>query len=132
MMYNRTFNDKWGLEMVLPVKIKGRYSFNSSNVLLFGTEFNSLDYSIDIVDYAGGGTNSMINHMRRAEINGSVEFMHQFSKWFWWSIKGGYVHHLNSEFINPDVANDVNFVAPENGPFIKVGLFVSPPRKKRR
>jgi len=69
--------------------------------------------------------------MQRSELNLAVELMHRFSKWFWWSVKSGYVHHFDTQFTNPlDAAVDIN-VAPKSSPFIKFGIFVSPPKKFR-
>ncbi|MEM9824867.1 MAG: hypothetical protein AAF985_27530, partial [Bacteroidota bacterium] len=91
-------------------------------------EFSSRDYSIDIIDYSTGASNAVVNHMRRSEVSASVELMHRFGKWFWWSVKSGYVYHFDTEFTNP--LNDaINNVSPRSSPFIKVGIFVSPPRK---
>ncbi|MEM8906805.1 MAG: DUF6268 family outer membrane beta-barrel protein [Bacteroidota bacterium] len=131
-MYNRTFNKKWGIETVLPVKIMARYTFNTRNMILFGTEFGGRDYSIDIYDFSNSARNPTINHMQRSELSFSVEHLHQLSKWVWLSLKGGYVHHFNSRFTEANAANDsaAVSVAPRNGPFFKIGVFISPPRKK--
>jgi hypothetical protein len=38
LLWNKTFNDKWGMELLLPARGHIRYNFSTSNMLQFGFE----------------------------------------------------------------------------------------------
>ncbi len=46
LMYNKTFNDKWGLEMLLPARLHVRYNFSAQSLLLAGFEIEGNSYRI--------------------------------------------------------------------------------------
>ena len=129
-LYNRTFNKKWGFHGVLPVQLRVRYSFSPKHILLTGTEYRSQDYSLDLIEL--NNDIDQVMHMRRSEFSISSEYFHQLSKWVWMSLKGGYVYHFKTEFTRLNeysAVPDGNLaVRPSAGPFIKLGLFLSPPR----
>jgi hypothetical protein len=132
-IYNRTFNDKWGIEAVIPVSIKARYNINSSNLILFGPEYESRTYSLDNIN--SGGNNAAFSEffMKRAELKFSVTYERQLSDWVWISAQAGYSHNFNTTFTEVDFKGTLLpavSVAPADGVFFKVGVFVSPPRSK--
>ena len=135
-IYNRTFNNKWGIETVLPVSIKARYNINPKSLLLFGPEYESRSYSLDNINNANSGNNSVTYSdvfMRRSELKFAVAYEHQISDWVWFSAQAGYSHNFNTKFTEVDfkgVTLPEVAVAPADGVFFKVGVFVSPPRKK--
>ncbi|MEO1516765.1 MAG: DUF6268 family outer membrane beta-barrel protein [Bacteroidota bacterium] len=128
LMYNKTFNDRWGLESVLPVKIDMRYNISRKNMVLFGAQFNSRSYSIDVLE--GSAATQNIYHMRSAEIQLAAEFKQQLSNWVWCEVRGGYARNLTSRFdqITPVRQRNVVTANPSSGPFLQFGIFVSPPR----
>ena len=132
-MYNRTFNDKWGIEAILPVSIKARYNINSRNLILFGPEFESRSYSLDDINNANSNSTAISSRhfMRRSELKFSATFEHQISNWVWMSAQAGYSHNFNTRFTEVDIKGtvlpEVAF-APADGVFFKVGIFVSPPK----
>jgi len=139
--YNRTFSRKWGIETVLPVKIKARYNISPKNLLLFGPQFKSRAYSIDIDESIAGTAG--IFHMRRSELEFSAHFQHQFSSWTWMEFTAGYRYHFDTRFerktgfnvaLNPEPnipSTDLITATPGGGPIFKLSFFVSPPRSKK-
>ncbi|MEM9919954.1 MAG: DUF6268 family outer membrane beta-barrel protein [Bacteroidota bacterium] len=134
VMYNKTFNENWGLETILPVKIMMRYNISPSNLVLFGTQFNSRSYSIDVFGADGGDPSSDIYHMRSSEIQFNVEFQQRISKWVWLEAKAGYAKNFTSRFDRISPVRQENFITadPSSGPFFQFGIFVSPPRDCER
>jgi hypothetical protein len=128
ILYNKNFNKYWGIEALLPGVIFGRYNFNRSNIFLFGAEYNSESYRIDInenaalmpLDYA-------YNH---AEIILSGRWEHRFTPWIWGSIKAGYQFNFSSEFEAKNISTDKFNTNPTGAPFFNISIFVSPPKEE--
>ncbi len=128
-IYNQTFNDKWGIETVLPVQIMMRYNFTPSNLLLFGLEYQSKSYSIDVYEQGGEGAFTPY-YFRHAEIAFKATYDVNLFSWVWFTAEGGYQVPLNSRFDNT-VDETLNFRARNSGqPFFSVGVFVTPPRDR--
>lgn len=127
ILYNKNFNKHWGIEALLPGMIFGRYNFNQSNIFLFGAEYNSESFRIDInensnptpLDYA-------YNH---SEIILSGEWERRFSPWFWGSIKAGYQFNFSSEFKEKDLFTQGFNTNPTGAPFFNLSIFISPPKE---
>ncbi len=119
--YNRTFNDKWGIEAIVPSSIKARYNINPRNILLFGPEFESRNYFIN-------NESSAPYTLRRSEIRLGVDYQKHLGSWFWLEVSGGYTHNLNTKFEMNESGNQFNaydFDA-SGSPYFKVGIFISP------
>ncbi|MFK7770675.1 MAG: DUF6268 family outer membrane beta-barrel protein [Saprospiraceae bacterium] len=126
ILYNKNFNKHWGIEAVLPGVIFGRYNINQSNIFLFGAEYNSESYRIDInedsnlplMDYA-------YNHSE-VILSGRIE--HRFAPWVWGSIKAGYQFNFSSEFEAKNSFTSEFNTNPTGSPFFNISIFISPPK----
>jgi len=124
LVYNQTFNDKWGIESLLPAQIYGRYNINDKSLLIFGFNFNSSSYSIDVEEDAANA----IYNFNHSEISASVAYERNIAPWVWISIKGGFRYSFSSDFekVNDDFSLEAK---PGATPFIRVSIFLSPPDK---
>lgn len=124
LVYNQTFNQKWGVETVLPIQVFGRYNVNRNTILLFGAEYNSKEYSVDIKN-SFDDFNSPY-HYKNSEINLQLVLEKKLFSWVWLNAKGGYQLPLASEF-RTDLP-DYSFTAKAGGNyFFSFGIFMSPP-----
>lgn len=121
--YNRTFNDKWGIEAVLPVSVMGRYNFREGRLLLFGAEYQSDSYAIDVL--AGRSGHYAPYYFRHSEIAVKASYDHHLFSWVWFNVEGGYQVPVRNQFIPAEVGATINN-KPEGQPFLRIGLFVSP------
>ncbi len=124
LVYNQTFNEKWGIETLLPIKIYGRYNFNPRNIFLFGAQFDSKEFFVSLDDQT-----SAVNdfRMNRQEIRIQCRLEKQLTSWIWFSAKAGYlfpIRHRFEEYQNFDTFYNIR---PGSGPFGKIGIFLSPP-----
>ncbi len=127
-IYNQTFNDHWGVEFTMPVKMMIRYNINSKSLFLFGPEFGSRHYSVDFMENADNGPVGEYN-IRRAEAQLNLAFNQQVSPWIWMELKAGYVHYLNSEFEGIRSQETIDYeINPSDGIFFKIGVFAHPPK----
>ena len=124
LVYNRTFNDRWGIESIFPGYMYGRYNLSPSDIFLFGTEYSSRSYRLDLnrpmrenIDYA----------LNQSAIVLSVQLDHQFSPWVWANIKAGYRLNLDSEFLGKNDSSITFDADVSDAPFIQMGIFITPP-----
>lgn len=130
LLFNHTFNDHWGLESVFPAVIKGRYNFDRNNILLFGTELQTSEYSIDMATNSGNGADaSSIFHLNSASLLFSLAYNRRVNRWTWTEFKVGYSHSLSSNFENT-ATGELLPTLPTNGPFVSFSVFLSPPRDR--
>ena len=123
VLYNRTYNERWGLEAAFPVSILMRYNFNPSSLLLFGPEFSSAAYALkandnQVEDY----------YFRHSELNFGAKYEHQLTSWIWANIHGGVQINFDSEFIKTLDRADTFEPDLITGAFLKIGVFLSPPK----
>lgn len=130
LIYNRTFNEKWGIESVLPVKISLRRNLNEESLLLASAEYWSSAYSMDIVPNEASRVVDF--HFKSSAMHFYVDWQNRLlSNWTWTSLKLGYAWNFDSRFINTET--DQNFNAfPSHSIFVSVGFFLSPPKNFRK
>ncbi len=124
-IYNRNFNEKWGLETVFPAYVNGRYNFNKKTILLFGYQYNSAAYSVDIHD-------SMLDqqhiyHLIHREVLVGASIERQVVPWVWVNLKAGLQLNLPTDFEATADGMTSYSVLPAHTPYLRVGLFISPP-----
>jgi hypothetical protein len=131
LMYNQTFNARWGLETTLPVKAKIRYRFSDVALLLFGGEMVSRNYAVELEKGPRDryrGDYGIVN----SEAQLSLSFQHQLSNWLWMEMKTGYVYYLNAQADGQESLSDIAFgIDKGDSGFLKLGLFLSPPKSYR-
>lgn len=126
LIYNRTFNEKWGIESIFPSYVFGRYNINEKNVALFGIEFDSQSYRLKI----DNGTSEPLDYaMNHSEFLTSFRWESQLSDWFWLNVKAGYRMNFSTDFESKTTNSPFFTSDPTNGAFFRVGIFLSPPAK---
>jgi len=129
-IYNRNFNRRWGLEMVFPGYVNGRYNFNSKTLLLFGYEYQSRAYSLD-VENRFTGTES-VYHLSHGEVLLGASIERQIVPWVWVNLKAGFQVNQPIRF-EAQAPDAMSYRArPANAPYLRFGIFISPPDKRCR
>jgi len=123
LLYNRTFNDKWGIESMFPANFFLRHNINPLTIAAVGIEYNSESFRLDVEDLTGTPLDFAYNH---AELQLSLEVERHIGSWIWANAKFGYQHNFSSEFetkttFTPDFQVDL-----QSGPFFHLGIFLSP------
>ena len=122
-LFNRTFNERWGLEAAFPVSVLMRYNFTPRSLLLFGPEFSSAAYALR-------GTQNLVAEeyfFRHTELNFGAKYERELTPWIWANIHAGLQINFDSEY--QKAANSSDLFEPDliTGAFLKIGLFLSPP-----
>jgi hypothetical protein len=117
LLYNRTFNDRWGIEAVLPARAHVRYNFSTNSMLLGGYELEGQQVAI---------VNSN-NFLQRGEIKPRIVFEQRLKGFFWLSLQAGY--RINGRFNLVDQTKKTEVFTNNWGgsPYVNVSInFVSP------
>ncbi len=130
VVWNRTYNEKWGIESILPLKVDMRRNFKNNSLLLVGYEYWSSAYSMDIVP--NGQDFAEDFHFRSSAMHFSADYQKRLiSDWTWIGVKAGWAWNFDSRFTR--TTDDIQFDAfPSNSFYISLSFFVSPPERVRK
>lgn len=129
-LWNQTFNDKWGLSTILPLKINVRRNFKNNSLLLVGYEYWSSAYSMDITPNDQDFAEDF--HFRSSAIHFSADYQKRLvSDWTWIGIKAGWAMNFDSRFTRTTTDTVID-AFPSNSFFISLSFFVSPPERVRK
>lgn len=95
LLYNRTFNSKWGVECLLPARGNVRYTVNSRNMLFAGFELEGNSYRLNNMMKDYNSPYSALE-LRRSEIRARLTYEFSVYKFWWLSVQVGY--RLNYKF----------------------------------
>ena len=124
-LYNRNFNDKWGIEMVLPAFVHGRYNISNTTILSFGPKYNSRSYSIDVVE--GAIQEKKIFGMNHSEVLLMISLERKLHPWIWFHVEGGYQVNFSTDFETLEGSDNSFQVELQNAPYLRIGIFIAPP-----
>ncbi|MCS7019062.1 MAG: hypothetical protein RMJ87_06305 [Cytophagales bacterium] len=96
LMYNRTFNDRWGIEALLPARLNIRHNFSPTSLLLLGYELEGNSYHIRTT--SSDPFSQRINgaEIRRSELKARLTYERQISGFIWLSAQAGI--RMNANF----------------------------------
>ena len=128
LFINQTYDDKWGIEFAIPISMKVRRNLNDGSLLLFGPQFNSRSYSLDVTSANEEGVD--IFHFRRAAVETTLTFQQRIKSWVWMEANVGYNYNLKTK-VNNTTTNIESKLMQSNGVYGSIGIFLSPPRKNK-
>lgn len=128
LLYNRTFNDKWGVESIFPANIRLRYNLNEKTLLYTGYRLEGASYNL----FANDPPLSQFNdiELRRTDIKGLLRVEREIYDFLWFAVEGGfrqyYRHRAFDEVGSRDelITNDL-----AGAGYIGIELYAVPPRK---
>lgn len=129
MVYNHNFNEKWGLETVLPIKYSLRHNISEKSLITFAAEYWSSAYAVDLKP---PGTTDSTPYIFRSS---AAQFFAEWEKnlinaWTWVSFRVGYSYNFDSRFVLGGTRNERQIDAfPSNSIFFSASFFLSPPKK---
>ncbi len=91
LMYNKTFNENWGMELLLPARASLRYNFSVKSLLLFGYELEGQSYHLQ--PSASAPLNNFIPNnsleLRKSDLRARVQFRKSISDFIWMDAQVG-------------------------------------------
>jgi len=129
-LYNRNFNQKWGVELFLPAIAKVRYNVSPSTILLAGANFASRNYRINVDRMIAENESAVADYvLRHSEIQMGIELEQKIVPWIWFNARVGYQTNFQTTFEAKNEFAQEFAVEPTDAPFIRLGIFISPPDK---
>ena len=125
LLYNQTFNDKWGIEAILPLQVFARYNVSKKTILLSGVEYHRSFYNADF--YNAFSNESENYYLKHSGLRSSITLEQKIAPWLWMHAKAGYQTSFTTDFHNqydPTASFGAN---TSNTWFFQMGLFLSPP-----
>lgn len=129
-VWNKTFNDRWGLQTALPGQAFARYNVGPArkNAFLFGATFDSRYYAINTDDrrrFKELGQYFLRNNGVRIQI----QYEQSIVPWVWAFGQAGYYAPVATRFNSEDNIDLDLQTNPGARPFFRFGLFLAPPKE---
>lgn len=126
--YNKNFNCNFGIESLLPLGLKLRYTSNEKNFFYAGVELNGASYRLDHEGTPFEQYNKL--HLFRSELRYTLNYEKEIHDWLWFGIEAGYRQNLRFNLTNgPRGSADVIIRNKLNGAsLVNASIFVVPPR----
>lgn len=128
-LFNRNFNQKWGIELFLPAIAKLRYNLSPKTILLAGINFSSRNYRINVERDADMSIVNADYILRHSEIQMGIELEQKIVPWIWLNARVGYQANFRTTFEAQNEFAREFAVEPTDAPFVRLGIFISPPDK---
>ncbi|MFB9863445.1 DUF6268 family outer membrane beta-barrel protein [Rufibacter immobilis] len=129
LLYNRTFNDKWGVEAIFPANVTVRRNFSEKSLLYMGYKIDVATYNININTPPFDQYETV--ELRKSEIKGRVRWDREIYDFLWFGLETGYrynhrfnVYDGRRRDANPLIENHI-----KDAVFFNVELFLVPPRR---
>lgn len=101
LLYNKTFNDKWGLEILMPARAHVRRNFSTKSLLLAGYEIEGNSYRIfrnENQMELGNNRRADFLELRRSELKFRLAYEQQIVGFIWLSAQVGYRYNYKFNF----------------------------------
>jgi len=127
--YNHAFSNRLGLESILPLEVKLRYTITEKNLLYATTRFHGANYSIQLNDPNFPEGDDYI--LRKSEIRFLVTFEREIHDWLWFSVEAGLRSNISFKLMDSPKRNAITLIDNEfnSALLMNVSIFVVPPRK---
>jgi hypothetical protein len=96
LLWNKTFNPKWGVEMLLPARAAVRRNFSAKSLMMFGYELEGQSYHIQNTNGSPGplfgdpmGGNDW--ELRKSEIRARLSWDKAITDFIWFNVQAGAV-----------------------------------------
>jgi hypothetical protein len=129
LLYNRTFNDRWGVESIFPANVMFRRNFSEKSLLYMGYKIEGATYNINIATPPFDQYETV--ELRKSELKARVRWDREIYDFLWFALEGGYrynhrfnVYDGRQRTANPLIENHIKDAA-----FFNVELFLVPPRR---
>ena len=134
IVYNRTFNERWGVEALFPARVLVRRNLSPKSLLFGGYELVSTNYNLHLrnsfkTENNQAGVTSL--ELRQIDIKARLRLEHEIFSVLWVGVEGGY--RYNYQFNSYDRSNNARDLVVTStlagAPYVSLDLFLVPPRK---
>lgn len=94
-LWNKTFNDHWGMELLLPARGHLRYNFSTSNILQLGFELEGNQFMMNLPNSLNGSV-----FIQRGELKPRIIWDKKISGFIWLSAQAGLRYNWRFDVMN--------------------------------
>jgi hypothetical protein len=95
LFWNKTFNDRWGMELLLPARGFLRYNFSTSSMLQAGFELEGNQFWMRLPNSANGAV-----YVQRGEFKPRIMWDKKISGFFWFNVQAGLRYNWRYDVMN--------------------------------
>lgn len=134
ILYNRTFNERWGVEAIFPANVTLRRNFSEKSYLYMGYKVDGASYNINI-DSPPFNSPPLSEietiELRKSEIRGRIRWEREIYDFLWFGLETGYRNILQfAAYDGENVkANALIKNHMKDAVFLNVEIFLVPPRR---
>jgi hypothetical protein len=135
-LYNQTFNDRWGIEALLPANADLRYNASARSIWFGGFSVDGASYNINVKGIGAPAFETL--ELRRSEIRARVRWEREIYDFLWMGAEAGYRENVSFNAFEKD-ANDSFLFGGKEDPIIKnklkgaaifsLEIFIVPPKR---
>ncbi|WP_147320815.1 DUF6268 family outer membrane beta-barrel protein [Hymenobacter lapidiphilus] len=138
ILYNRTFNPRWGVESLFPARVTLRRNLDPKTLLFGGYTVDGSNYNIKLREPLGDLRTLIV---RQRELKLRLRAEREIYDFLWFGLEGGYRYNVGFSAFNEDnyrrsllgILSGGRTRAVDNtlggAPYFSVELFLVPPRK---
>ena len=124
-MFNRTYNEKWGLEMVLPKEAFLRRNFGQKVAVKMGAELEGNTYNLLVNQSAGGHL-----RLRQGFLRTKAQAEWKLAPMVWMTFQTGYIFPITFNYTYSEQAPSL-LTTQESSWFTGLSISLRAPQKKR-
>lgn len=133
MVYNRTFNPRWGIEALAPARVLVRRNLSPQSLLFAGYEVASANHNLKLRNPFATPNNPAVRllELRQIDFKFRLRFEHELLSFLWAGAEAGYRSNYQfNAFDRTTSARDrISNSQFGSTPYASLDLFVVPPRK---
>jgi hypothetical protein len=95
LFWNKSFNDHWGMELLLPARGHVKYNISASNILQLGFELEGNQFLMNLPNSPNGKV-----FIQRGELKPRVAWDKKLSGFLWMSAQAGFRHNYRFDVMN--------------------------------
>jgi hypothetical protein len=95
LFWNKTFNDKWGMELLLPARGFVRYNFSTTNMLQAGFELEGNQFLMQLPN-----TPTKNTYIQRGEIKPRIMWDKKLTGFLWFNAQAGLRYNYRFDVVN--------------------------------
>jgi hypothetical protein len=130
ILYNRTWNERWGVEALFPARVLVRRNMSAKSLLFAGYDVNGLSYILKLREQLPIDPTLKTVELRETELKMRGRWEREIYDFLWFGAEGGY--RYNNSFDVFDRRNGRTKVIDNKlagTPYFSFELFIVPPRR---
>ncbi|WP_345108671.1 DUF6268 family outer membrane beta-barrel protein [Hymenobacter algoricola] len=141
LLYNRTFNSRWGVEALFPARVTVRYNVAPNSLLFAGYSVDGLNYitklrtplqrNLENGMSDPGKTALRTLELRETEVKFRLRWEREIYDFLWFGAEGGYRYNYAFDAFDRTNADREKIIDSKlaGAPYASLELFIVPPRK---